>query len=53
VENQKVLHITNVCLAIVIQNAKRMHCITHTVSPLACLTVPHLSTLSHIQHDFS
>jgi len=52
VEKQKVLHIMNVCLAIVIQHAKHMHCITHIVSPLACLTVPHFSTLSHKQHDF-
>jgi hypothetical protein len=43
---------TNVCLTIVIQHAKRMHCVTHIVSSLARLTVPHFSTLSYIWHNF-
>jgi hypothetical protein len=37
-------------LALVIRHAKRMHCVILT--PVACLALPHISTLYHEQHHF-
>jgi hypothetical protein len=50
VEKQYILRIASVSVALVSQQAKRMH--TVILSPVVYLAVLYLSTLSHKKHDF-
>ena len=52
VENQSVLRILSVYVALVIQYAKSRRHITRTLLSMACRTVPYLSTLSHKRNVF-